>query len=256
MTVAVGLPPQKLTNAVVTVKVTEAPLAAINLEGNRWFSSENVLAALPSLRTNILLNAKVFQRELDQANMSRDRQIYPVVGPGPAPGTSELTLKVKDRLPLHARLEVNNDQATAGTPPMRANFSSQYDNVWDLEHEAGVQYSFSMERVKEGKDYQAVPLDNPLVANYSGYYRMPLGGYSSVQNQLDSHPGSFGYSEATHQFNLPSPTGRPELTFYASRAVSDTGVQRGPVGFASPPAPFTNNGTIYTPISFTTNSAG
>jgi hypothetical protein len=46
------------------------------------------------------------------------------------------------------------------------------------------------------------------------------------------------------------------LTFYASRAVSDTGVQRGLVGFASPPAPFTNNGTIYTPISFTTNSAG
>jgi hypothetical protein len=32
------------------------------------------------------------QRELDLANASRDRQIYPVIGPGFEPGTSELTL--------------------------------------------------------------------------------------------------------------------------------------------------------------------
>ena len=96
----------------------------------------------------------------------------------------------------------------------------------------------------------------PQVANYSAYYRLPLGGYSSVQDQVNAHPGSFGYNEATHQFNLPPPTGRPELTFFASRAVSDTGVQRGPVGNATPPSAFTNNGVVYTPLSFTTNSAG
>jgi len=101
-----------------------------------------------------------------------------------------------------------------------------------------------------------VPLDNPLVANYSAYYRLPLGGYTSVQDQVDARPGSFGYSEATHQFNLPSPTGRPELTFYASRAVSDTGVQNGPVDNVTPPVPFTQNGVTYTPISFKTNSSG
>ena len=258
MTVVVGLPPQKLTNAEVTVKVTEAPLVAINVkyDGGRYFSSNNVMKALPDLRTNILLNAKIFQRELDAANMSRDRQIYPVVGPGPEPGTSELTLTVKDRLPWHARLELNNDQATPGTPLLRANFNSQYDNLWGLEHEIGLQYSFSPEQLKGGNDYATVPLDSPLVANYSGYYRLPLGGYASVQEQVNANPGSFGYNEATHQFNLPPPTGRPELTFFASRAVSDTGVQRGPVGFATPPTAFTNNGVVYTPLSFTTNSAG
>jgi len=256
MTVVVGLPPQSLTNAMVKVSVTEAPLVSIKVEGNRWFSSNNVMRALPDLRTNILLNAKIFQRELDAANMSRDRSIYPVIGKGPTPGTSNLTLTVKDRLPWHARLEVNNDQSTPGTPRLRANFSSQYDNLWNLEHEAGLQYSFSPEQLKEGGDHVAVPFDEPRVASYSGYYRLPLGGYSSVQEQVDTHPGSFGYNEATHQFNLPPSTGRPELTFFASRSVSDTGVQHGPVGFASPPSLFTNNNTIYTPISFQTNSAG
>ena len=211
MTVVVGLPRQQLTNGSVRVTVTEAPIVAIKVEGNRWFSSNSVMRALPDLRTNILLNAKIFQRELDAANMSRDRTIRPIIEKGPVPGTSALTLKVEDRLPWHARLEVNN-QATPGTPDMRANFSSQYDNLWGLEHQIGLQYGFSFNQFKVGANYNSLPFDAPQVANYSAYYRMPLGGYPSVQDQVEARPGSFGYNEATHLFNLPAPAGRPELT--------------------------------------------
>src|SRR6185437_16934700 len=55
--------------------------------------------------------------------------------------------------------------------------------------------------------------------------RMPVGGYASVQQQVNENPGRFGYDEVTHKFNLPPTTGRPELIFYASRSTSDTGVQ-------------------------------
>jgi hemolysin activation/secretion protein len=255
VTVSVGLPQQKLTNATVKVKVTEGRLAAINVTGNRYFSSNNVMRALPSLHTNMLLNSHVFQRELDLANASRDRQVYPVIGPGPEPDTSELTLKIKDRLPLHARLEVNN-QHTPNTPDMRANFSAQYDNLWDLEHQIGLQYSFSFNDYKAGNDHVFSPLDDPFIANYSGYYRLPLGRATSVQEQIDANPGRFGYDEVTHRFNLPAATGRPELTFYASRSTLDTGVQRGPndYQFKSPTA--TNLDVVYYPSSLTTNSAG
>ena len=235
MTVVVGLPQQSLADAVVRVTVTEAPLAAINVAGNRYFSSNNVIRALPGLRTNLLLNAKVFQRQLDAANLSRDRSIYPVLGKGPEPGTSALTLNVKDTLPWHARLEVNNE-ATPGTPDLRANFSSQYDNLWDWEHQVGLQYSFSIDNFKEGNTYNAVPFDAPQVANYSGYYRLPLGGYASVQDEVNANPGSFGYNEITHQFSLPAATGRPELTLYGSRSTSDTGVQFGPATLVTSPS--------------------
>jgi hemolysin activation/secretion protein/AraC-like DNA-binding protein len=227
VTVSVGLPQQKLTNATVKVKVTEGRLAAINVAGNRYFSSNNVMRALPSLHTNLLLNSHVFQRELDLANASRDRQIYPVVGPGAEPDTSELTLKVKDQLPLHARLEVNN-QHTPNTPDQRASFSAQYDNLWDLEHQIGLQYSFSFNNYKAGNESVFSPLDDPLVANYSGYYRMPLGRTTAVQDQIDANPGRFGYDEVTHKFSLPPAADRPELNIYASRSTSDTGVQYGP----------------------------
>ena len=256
VTVSVGLPQQKLTNATVKVKVTEGRLASINVTGNRYYSSNNVMRALPSLHTNMLLNSQIFQRELDNANASRDRQIYPVIGPGPEPETSELTLKVKDQLPLHARVELNNE-ATPNTPNLRVNFSAQYDNLWDLDHQIGVQYSFTPEQFKLLDNYSATPFDNPLIANYSAYYRLPIGGYNSVQDQVNASPGSFGYSEATHRFDLPPATGRPELTFFASRSTSDTGVQLGRSGFASPPVTnFTSSGTPYIPFAFTTNSAG
>jgi len=224
VTVSVGLPPQKLTNATVKFKVTEGRLADIKVEGNKYFSTANVLRALPSLHSNLLLNSHVFQQELDAANASRDRQIYPVVGPGPDPGTTELTLKVKDQLPLHARVELNN-VSTPGTPFTRGVFNAQYDNLWDLEHQVGLSYTFSPVDFHNPEQYYWWPLDLPQVANYSMYYRLPLGSVQSVQQQIDQSSGHFGYNEITHQFQMPPPSGRPELTLYASRSVSDTGVQ-------------------------------
>src|SRR6202012_365318 len=111
VTIAVGLPQQKLTNATVKIQVTEGWLESIDVKGNRYFSSNNVMRALPSLHTNILLNGNVLQAELNRANINQDRQIYPFICPGPDPGSSALTLNVKDQLPLHGKLDLNN-QAT------------------------------------------------------------------------------------------------------------------------------------------------
>ena len=228
-TVAVTLPQQQLTNATVIVQVIEAPLTQVNVVNNRFYSSNNVMRALPSLQdmnywTNFVLNSQVLQREVDLANANRDRQIYPILGPGPEPGTSELTLKVKDRLPLHGRFELNN-QYTPGTPQMRMNLNAQYGNLWDHDHQLGLQYSFTPEELKATSLHKFSFLDEPLIANYSGYYRIPLGGVASVQQQIDANPLDFGYNEVTHQFRMPPATGRPELTLFASRSTTDTGIK-------------------------------
>ena len=228
VTVSVGVPPQKLTNGMVKIRVTEGRLSDIQVLGNNWFSTPNVLRALPSLHTNMLLNSHVFQRELDLANANRDRQIYPVIAPGLEPGTSALTLKVKDRFPVHARVEYN-DTGTPGTPSDRVAFNASYGNLWQLDHQLGVQYTFTPLDYKNANPYGVWDPDLPLVNNYSVYYRMPLGQPESVQEQIDQSNGHFGYNEATHQFQMPPPSGRPDVTFYASRALSDTGVQLDPI---------------------------
>jgi len=222
-TVGVALPQQQLTNAVVRVEVTEGALTEIQITGNRHFSSNNVMRSLPSLRTNTLLNSRVFQRELDIANQNRDRQIYPVIGPGPDPGTSALTLRVKDRLPLHGRVEVNN-QSPPATPEWRINSSVQFRNLWQREHQVGFSYGFSPEAYKNPTPDLDFLLNRPLVAFYGGYYRLPLGEPESVDEQIRANR-AFGFDEASRQYRLPPAGAQPDLTFFASAASTDTGVQ-------------------------------
>jgi hemolysin activation/secretion protein len=220
-TISPTLPPQKLTNGMVRVKIVEGKLARIKVEGNHYFSSNNVMRALPSLDTNILLNTRWFQPELDRANQNQDRQIYPVISPGLEPGTSDLTLKVKDQLPLHGHLELN-DKSTPDTPLLRMDAAVQYGNLWQLEHQIGFDYNFSPQSYKDdnGLGYY----DDPMVASYSGFYRMPLGAAQSQREDEENLPVDFGYDEVNHRFNLPAATGRPDLIFYGSRSVSDTPV--------------------------------
>jgi hemolysin activation/secretion protein/AraC-like DNA-binding protein len=227
--VVATLPPQQLTNAIVIVQVTEAPLRAVTIVNNRFFSSNNIMRVLPSLQdvgvyTNVIMNSQVLQGELDAANANRDRQIYPVIGPGPDPGTSELTLKVKDRLPLHGRLELNNAY-TPGTPTLRLNANASYNNLWQLEHQLGMQYTFTPQDTKQTSVYDTTPFDDPQVATYSAYYRLPLGDVTGLEEEINANPLNFGYSEVTHQFTLPPTPGRSEMNFYASRSTSDTGVK-------------------------------
>lgn len=230
-TVSVALPPQQLTNAVVKVQVTEGLLTEIAVAGNRHFSSNNVMRSLPSLRTNTLLNSLVFQRELDAANQNRDRQIYPTIGPGPDLGSSSLTLRVKDRVPLHGRVEVNN-QATPGTPEWRINSSAQYNNLWQREHQVGASYGFSPEEYKAPGLVTDYGFNRPLIANLGGYYRFPFGSPRSVEERIASD-GKFGFDEATRQFRLPPASGRPEVSVFGSTSSSDTGVQNGPTSLVS-----------------------
>lgn len=224
VTAAVGLPQQQLTNAVVRVQVTEGVLTDIRVTGNRWFSTNNILRNLPSLATNSILNGRVLQRELDRANQNPDRQIYPTIGPGPDPGTSALTLRVKDRLPLHGRLELNN-HATPGTPDWRVNASLHHANLWQHEHQLGLSYGFTPERFKSGNQAQDAFFNRPLIANYGAYYRLPFGPASSVQDQISQSNGRFGYDEAARQFRLPPAGARPDLTAYVSASSSDTGTK-------------------------------
>lgn len=230
-TVSVGLPQQQLTDGTVTVQVTEGVLADIQVLGNRHFSTDNVLRSLPSLRTNTQFNSLVFQRELDLANRNRDRQIYPTIGPGPEPGTSALTLRVRDRLPLHGRLDLNN-HSTPGTPEWRINASAQYNNLWQREHQVGLSYGFTPEAYKEKGAVSDYLFNRPLIANYGAYYRLPFGATESIEDRI-GRSEAFGYDEATRQFRLPPPGSRSDLTLFASASSSDTGVQFGPATIVS-----------------------
>ena len=229
-TVDVILPPQTnytSNHFIVTFEVVEGRVASVIIQSNRYFSSNNVLKAVPYVRTllpgNRILNAKIFQSEVDLANANADRQIHPEVKAGLEPGTSALFLTIVDRLPLHGRLDLDN-YSPPGTPELRINANASYGNLWDLDQTAGLQYGFSPERMKpsdgEGTHVSLYPLDAPEVTYYSGFYRAPLGEPADVESQIAQDPTHFGYNETTKQFVLPPASGRPEFSAFASRSTT------------------------------------
>jgi hemolysin activation/secretion protein len=227
ITVKVTAPPQSVTNKVVFFQVTEGRLAAIKIVHNHYYSSNNVMAALPYVQTlksgERILNSKVFQAELDRANSNPDRQIAPEVRPGLEPGTTALILDVKDRLPLHGRVDLDN-YSPPGTPELRINANASYGNLWQLDHSIGLQYGFSPNFSKpslgEDTHLSLNSLDAPEVAYYSGFYRAPLGAPTGVETQIAEDQTHFGYNETTKQFVPPPASGRPEITAYASRSTT------------------------------------
>jgi hemolysin activation/secretion protein len=227
VTVKVTAPPQSITNKVVYFKVIEGKLSTIRILHNHFYSSNNIMSSLPYVKTlesgQRILNSKVFQSELDRANFNPDRQIAPEIRPGLEPGTSALILDVKDRFPMHGRVDLDN-YSPPGTPELRVNANVSYGNLWQLDHSIGFQYGFSPSFSKPslGDDTHLLlnPLDNPEVAYYSGFYRAPLGPPTGVENQIEQDQTHFGYNETTKQFVPPPAIGRPELTAYASRSTT------------------------------------
>ncbi len=147
--VFVDIPEQDVNNDVVRLRVTEGRVGQMRVTGSRYFSLGRIKSKLPSLAAGQVPNLSQVQRELAVlSQMSPDRSITPVLKPGRTPGKLDVELKVKDTLPLHGSLEMN-DRYSADTSHIRLNAALHYDNLWQREHSIGIAYQVSPEAPDE-----------------------------------------------------------------------------------------------------------
>jgi hemolysin activation/secretion protein len=139
-TVFVDLPEQQLVDGLVRLKVTEGRLASVQVSGARYFSNRMILAAIPEARTGVVPNLPRLQEQIAAVDaQSAERAVVPILKAGDEPGTVALALKVQDHLPLHASIELNNQQ-TEGTRALRSLFAVSYDNLFGRYDQLAVQY--------------------------------------------------------------------------------------------------------------------
>jgi hemolysin activation/secretion protein len=104
------IPDQDVTSGVITVQIIEGKLTRIDVEGNRWFSSSYLRDRVElGIHTPVTLDPLQEQLQL----LQQDRRIESVnaeLRPGDQRGDSVLNVRVADRNPFHALLEVNNYQ--------------------------------------------------------------------------------------------------------------------------------------------------
>ncbi len=154
-------PEQNVEHGVVYLQVVEGKVARLRVKDAKYFSLDKIKEDVPEIAEGKVPNFPIMQKQLETlGNKNPDRQITPILRAGEVPGTLEVDLKVKDKLPLHGRLEMNG-RNTSTTSDTRLVASLHYDNLWQKFHTASLMYQVS-------------PEDSEQVDVWAGTYAMPL----------------------------------------------------------------------------------
>lgn len=147
----------------VRIVVTENALGRLRIVGSRFHSPEVIRSELSALKEGEVPNWTTFEKQLAAAGNGRDRTIIPQAPkPGTQPNSFDLTLKVQDRFPLHASVDLNNDHS-ADTSDLRLTAQLSYANLWQAGHTITGTYVVS-------------PEDTAETTVFSGSYLAPLRG--------------------------------------------------------------------------------
>ncbi len=158
--VRVFAPEQTIGSGIVKLSVVEAPVGSISVEGNAFFDSANIQAALPSLRTGAPPNALDIAANVRLANENPARQINVVLGAGTKADEIDARVLVSDSSPHRFTSRIDNaGHSLFGLH--RLSFGYQHSNVFNADHVVTARYTTSVEKPD-------------LVSAYSFGYRVPL----------------------------------------------------------------------------------
>lgn len=147
----ISVPGQSVSSVIVKLEVIESRIGKVTVSGSRYFSIDDIRAAVPSLQAGSQLNIKQAREELNVLNrLSPYRSITPILKPGQRPGTVDVNLRVKDEFPAQSSLEIN-DRYTSNTSRTRLWLNTGYANLWQKQHAMNLQFQTSPENMDEVK---------------------------------------------------------------------------------------------------------
>jgi len=176
--VTVILPEQELKDGEVFFQVIEPKVKKISVKGNKYFSKENILATLPTLKQDEPPRLSEISANLRAVNENPSKNITLQFKSLKNPEDLNAQLQVVDEKPWKVALTGDNS-GTRQSGYYRMGLTLQHSNLWDLDHVASLAYSTSPDHADK-------------VTIVSGSYRIPLyglgdtidffGGYSDVDN--------------------------------------------------------------------------
>jgi len=153
-------PEQDLDRGVVTLRVIEARIGKVTMNGNRFFDDSNIRFGLPALREEVSPRIGDISANVQLTNENPAKQVDVVLRPGELPGVVDATVDVIDVRPLKAFLTFDNT-GNPQTGDFRLGVGVQHANLFNHDHIGTFNYVTS-----PGKWDQ--------VSLYSASYRLPL----------------------------------------------------------------------------------
>jgi len=205
---------------VITLQASEGTVAKLRVKGARYFSPADVKAAAPSLKEGSAINFNDVNKDILALNQLPDRRVLPALKPGAEPGTYDVDLEVKDKVPVHASIEVNN-RNTANTKPLRVNASVNDTNLGQSGDAVGLSYQVAPQRRQDSE-----VLTGYYLARFAGLERTSFMLQGTKQNSNISTLGGTTVAgpgqiiEARTNITLPNgkdwSTGKDWTEFYHS----------------------------------------
>jgi hemolysin activation/secretion protein len=181
----VSLPPQELGGRVRLV-VVKFVIGNISVEGQKFFTQENILASLPELRAGEAPNFSTLAVQTAIGNENPSRQLQVSLKESTEPDKIDVKLLVKDARPWNLLLNLANT-GTDATGQDRLAVVGSHVNLFGLDHQFSGAYTTSIER---SSDVQQLGLN----------YRVPLyaqGGVLGVSYTRSDVVGNFGSFTST-----------------------------------------------------------
>ncbi len=148
--VVVQVPPQSVSDNIVRLHVIEAPVGRLRVTGSRYYSPETIRHEAAALQEGQVPNIAQAQKEITELNRQPDRRVTPLLTAGTVPGTVDVNLKVTDKFPLHASVELSNDHSP-DTDPLRLTATVHYDNLWQLGHSVSFTYAVAPQNTSQSE---------------------------------------------------------------------------------------------------------
>lgn len=181
--VGVMAPQQQMENGDVQMLVAVARVGKIRTEGNEWFHDAELTEDL-HVKSGDYLRVATLDADLAYLNTNPFLSVDGILTPGADPGTTDIVLRAKDRIPLRVFASYANDGAAAtGRDQVGAGFS--WGDVLHTGQRLDYQYTRSLysARFESHQGSYAIPLPWQDVLSLSGSYAL---SHSPVTGPFES----------------------------------------------------------------------
>jgi len=176
--VRVSVPEQDIRSGQVRLRVVEARIRRVRVQGNRFFDEKNLRAGLPSLKEGTSPNTRTIGQDAQLVNENPAKQVSVALQASDDPGQLDATVRVTDEKPSRVSVFADNT-GTPKTGNSRTGLSYQNANLFNGDDVINAQYLTSPGHASDVKVFGAgyrVP-----VYKLSGVVDI-LAGYSSVNS--------------------------------------------------------------------------
>lgn len=150
--VQVLLPEQDITRGVVRFNITQPKIGKVTIDGNQFFSNDNVRRSLPAVQEGATPNSNDIARNLQVAAEHPIKQTNVLLRSGATDGIVDVNVRITDDKPwrLVATLD---DSGTAETGYLRLGVGYQHTNLFDRDHSLSLQYITSPTKLDQVSIY-------------------------------------------------------------------------------------------------------